>query len=116
MSFINSESERRRFKRAGLDAAVKYKYKYSNEFGSTLTKDIGEGGVRLIFDKFIPLNTEFILELGLDKFTNMFNALGKVVWIQKFPHSERYQCGMEFQEIDEQQKKDIGGYVNSRRF
>ncbi len=116
VSFINSESERRRFKRVGLGVPVKYKYKYSNEFGSTLTQNISAGGARLIFDKFIPVNTEFMLELGLDKFTSMLSALGKVVWVQKAPHCERYLCGLEFEEIDEQQKKDIFGYVNSRRF
>lgn len=116
MSVVNPEVEKRRFKRARLDTALRYRFKQSNEFGSTLTYDISEGGAKFIFDKFVPLNTDFVLEFALGNFSGMVNAVGKVVWAKRVPYSERYQLGVEFREIQQQHKKDISDYVKSRRF
>ncbi|MDP2938890.1 MAG: PilZ domain-containing protein [Candidatus Omnitrophota bacterium] len=116
MSIINSDTERRKFRRASLDTPLRYKFKQANEFGSTITRDISEGGLKLNLEKFVPINTDFVLELGLDKLSNIINAVGKVVWVTKIPHSERYQLGLEFQEINEQHKRDISSYIKSHRF
>ncbi len=116
MSFISTDSERRKFKRTELDVPVRYKFKNSKEFGSTLSRDISEGGVRLSVDKFVPVNTDVVLELGLGKLSNMINAVAKVAWTNFIPFSDRYQLGLEFYEINCQNQKDISDYVNSRRF
>lgn len=115
MNLSDTESERRRFKRINLDTSVRYKFKHSNEFGSNLTRDISEGGLRLTVDKFVPINTDFIIELGLDKFSNLISAVGKVVWAKKLAHSENYQLGLEFQEMHDGYRKTITDYVKSRR-
>lgn len=111
MAFINSGSERRRFRRTALDSSVRYKFRYGNEFGSTLTRDISAGGLRINVDKFIPINTDFVVEFGLDRFSNLISAVAKVVWAKRLGFSDNYQLGLEFQEINESCRKSICDYV-----
>lgn len=116
MSMINTDTEKRKFKRVGLDTPIRYKFKNDNEFGSTLTRDVSEGGIRVLLDKFVPLNTSIELEFSPSRLSEVVHTVGKVVWARLMPYSERYQLGLEFQEISEHQKRDICDYVKSRRF
>lgn len=73
--------------------------------GGCLAYDLSEGGIRCWVDEFIPLNTEITVDFYLDP-TLPVAVTGRVVWVQKVPHSESYQIGLEF--------KDTSGYTLSR--
>lgn len=112
MYLTEKNKEKRIFKRKSVAASVRYQLKSSREFGSTLSCDISEDGLRLNFDRFIPNNTDFLLQMNLPSATKVINAVAKVVWAQRVPHSDRYQLGLKFQEIQDKQRMDISGYLN----
>ena len=112
MYLVDKNKEKRSFKRKSVSASVSYQLKSSSEFGSTLTCDISEDGLRLNFNRFIPNNTDFVLQMNLPAAPKVINAVGRVVWAQRIAHSDRYQLGLKFQEIQDKQRTDISGYLN----
>jgi len=111
MAYNASTEDKRTCERKRVYASVRYQLKSSQNFGSTLSCDISEGGLRLNFDKFVPNDTEFLLHMNLPTMPKIVNALGRVVWSNRIPHSDRYQLGLKFVEIDDKQKEDVSGYL-----
>ena len=111
MKLEQGNREKRDFKRKNIYASVRYQLKSSQEFGSVLTQDISEGGMRLNFDKFMPYNTDFILQMNLPTIPKVISAVGRVVWAHRLPHSDRYQLGLKFQEIEDKQRLEISDYL-----
>ena len=98
--------ERRQFKRFRHSEAVQYRPKDSYDVLGSLSQDISQGGLRITIPGFIPLNTEVMLSIQLAT-EQVVECLGKVVWVEKLPYSERYQAGLRFEDNDT--------IVNSRR-
>ncbi|MFH1655517.1 MAG: PilZ domain-containing protein [Candidatus Omnitrophota bacterium] len=111
MALAYQNKDKRTNERKRIYASVRYQLKSSQEFGSTSSCDISEGGLRLNFEKFIPNNTEFLLQMNLPTMPKIVNALGKVVWANRIPHSDRYQLGLKFVDIDSEQKTDVTDYL-----
>jgi hypothetical protein len=63
--------------------------------GSCLSCDLSPGGLCLRLEDFLPLHTELNLDFRLDR-DQYIEAEGQVVWIQKIPHAENYQIGIQF--------------------
>ena len=91
--------ERRQFKRVKLSEPVQYHPKDSLNISGSLSRDISEGGLRLTTSEFIPLDTELALSIQLSA-EEVIDCLGKVVWVEQLPHTERYQAGLKFEETD----------------
>jgi c-di-GMP-binding flagellar brake protein YcgR len=107
------DKEKRASERKRIYAPVRYQLKSSQVFGAASSCDISEGGLRLNFEKFVPNNTEFLLQMNLPTMPKIINALGKVVWANRLPHSDRYQLGLKFTAIDDQEKTDISDYLKN---
>lgn len=112
MYLEDKNKDKRVSRRKIVSASVRYEMKSTREFGSALACDISEGGLRLNFNKFIPSNTDFLLQLNLPSAAKVINAVGKVMWAQRIPHSERYQLGISFKEMHEKQRTEISDYLN----
>ncbi|MCK5214962.1 MAG: PilZ domain-containing protein [Candidatus Omnitrophica bacterium] len=65
------------------------------QFGGLLGGDLSEGGIRFRTEDFIPLNTRLHLNFKVDS-DQAVDMTAKVVWVQKAPHAENFQVGMEF--------------------
>ena len=93
-----AQSEKRKFLRAPFKMAVSYQLKDPQAFGGCLASDIGEGGIKINLDDFVPLGAEMMLQIQLGQnFTfPIINLVGRVVWIARVPDSDRYQLGLEF--------------------
>jgi len=101
------EKDRRAFKRIKYQDPIEYNYKESTKFGGCLSYDLSEGGLRINFYDFIPLNAELNLNFKLKNNKNI-SRIGRVVWTEKFPHMDRYQVGLEFKnDKDALKTKDI---------
>ena len=46
--------------------------------------------------------------------SKIINPVGRVVWSQSLSHSDRYQMGIEFIEINPQDKNYLSDYINMR--
>ncbi len=114
MEEINTNRyERRRFPRLSFREPVQYELKDSHRFGGCLAGDLSEGGIRINFNDFIPLKTKMVVQVFL-AMGRMVECTGHVVWVQKFPFSDRYQAGLEFADSDSgsEAKKEISRFVS----
>ena len=106
--------ERRRVKRLVSQEPVQFEWKESAQTGGTVAFDIGSGGIRLNFYDFVPLNTQLTLRIHLST-ESIVECLGRVVWIERLRHMERYQAGVQFLDIEENflSRQAIDQFVNS---
>jgi Tfp pilus assembly protein PilZ len=88
-------TDKRSFRRHSLKEAVRVQFKDPTETVGSLSCDISEGGVKISCNDFIPLGTEVELQVKLSDLQVVY-CTGCVVWIQKVPHCDRYQAGLEF--------------------
>lgn len=88
--------EQRKFRRFPLSEGVQCRLSPGQEPMGCLACDLSAGGVRFRAQEFIPLNTELFLQIPLPT-RNLLQVKGRVAWVQRVPHGETYQVGVEFQ-------------------
>ncbi len=108
-----TQVEKRRFRRARFSDAISYRLKDVNHFGGCLGCDISEGGVRIQFNDFVPINTEMVLQMKLSNIPKVIDVTGRVVWLQQVPYSDRYQIGLQFTKADPIYHEEIRSYVKT---
>ena len=102
------KEERRIFNRVECRKPVGFRLKDPSIFGGCLSSDISEGGIKVNLNEFVPLDTEFILEVKIAT-QEIVDCVARVVWIEKLAFMDRYQAGLEFknERIDLGSKKKI---------
>ncbi|MBI4708157.1 MAG: PilZ domain-containing protein [Candidatus Omnitrophica bacterium] len=110
---VNSLEEKRQFSRLNLHIPVRCQYKSFSKFNFTLTRDISEGGLKLVSEEFIPPKTDLVLEFNLSLEARMIKAVAKTVWIQQMRGSDWYRIGIQFLNINPERKKEIAYYVET---
>ena len=89
--------DKRRFKRFLLEESVSVKYSDSHQCTGALSYDVSSGGIKLSCNVFIPLKSSVELSITLNDLSVM-RCTGRVIRIQRKPHSEWYEVGLEFEE------------------
>ena len=64
-----------------------------------LTKDISMGGVKILTNTFLPINTFLRIELSLKNAPRLIIAIGKVRWVKTHYAEELFETGIEFMEM-----------------
>ena len=82
---------------------------------NSLTRDISESGIGLLAQKFVPKDTNLIMEIALSPNAEPVLAVGKVKWVRKVGYGDRYRLGMEFTDISRNAKTRLSGYMVSER-
>lgn len=109
--------ERRRYKRIPFKEAVHFDLSQVENiqsiYGGCLSCDLSEGGIRLYFNEFLPKKSPVQVDFVL-KNDEVVNIGSQVVWIQKIPHAEYYQVGLEFIHTKESllPKSILKGYID----
>ncbi|MCM8778775.1 MAG: PilZ domain-containing protein [Candidatus Omnitrophica bacterium] len=103
--------ERRKYPRINFNTLVTYQTKGEPKIDYTLTRDISEGGIGLILEKFVPKNTELILTFNLKTGSNFLRAPARVAWIEKLPYAERYRAGLEFRELEPLNRLNLKRFI-----
>jgi hypothetical protein len=88
--------EKRKFSRIDFREPVHYQFPAPNKYGGCLSQDLSEGGIRINLSEFVALNTEITLEMRMKNLPVPLTMSGRVVWVSKIPHAERYQVGIAF--------------------
>lgn len=109
-------TEKRRFRRIRFAEAVHYQIKETNHFGGCLASDLSEGGMRINFNDFVPVHTEFLLQAKLEDKPHILDLRGRVKWLQKIPYSDRYHVGLEFTRVDPIVREELRSYIRSRPY
>ncbi|MFH1784515.1 MAG: PilZ domain-containing protein [bacterium] len=106
--------ERRKFVR--LQKPVEVKYKFASESSKdeeTKTRDISEGGVRIMMNtKILPGNI-IDLEIILPDTAEPIKALGETVWEEEFLEGRNlaYEIGVKFIKISPKDREKISKHV-----
>ena len=87
--------ERRSFYRVHSARAVRFQLKDPQQFGGCLSCDLSQGGIRVQFGDFVPLNTEMTLQIQLSD-ESVVDCPCRVAWVEKNRFGDRYQAGLEF--------------------
>ncbi|MGD8538921.1 MAG: PilZ domain-containing protein [Candidatus Aminicenantes bacterium] len=61
-----------------------------------LTRDVSEGGLRLLSDRYFSVGTLLKITLSLSHKKPIVNVVAKVIWVQNFHTSDIYEMGIEF--------------------
>jgi len=102
------EEERRSHQRLNLRFPLCYRLlpegkgfaKYRGRAVGVLTRDIGEGGLKFVSERFIPKSARLLVESP--PLSPYWRIKAEVRWIQKIGYDEKYNIGLRFQ--DEEKK------------
>lgn len=105
--------EKRLNKRISLSLPINYESLETTrkELDTTVSRDISEGGVRLVFHKFYPPKTKFLLKIGLEGIDKIIEAIAEIVWSFNAQFSNRYYSGLRFLEMDSSEQKILKEYL-----
>ena len=106
----NTTREKRRLPRVCAKFPIRYRIKRGGFFASALTEDLSLSGTRLNADRFFPQGINLKLELNI--LSKIINPIGRVIWSQSLPHTDRYKMGIEFIEINPEDRKNLSDYIN----
>lgn len=99
-----SGKERRKFSRLSEFDEITYSIIPQSKSVKRLTLDLSAGGIRLISDGFIPVNSLLKIEIKLKHSDKVITAIAKAAWIKSLFDDEHYEVGIEFKEI---KKEDL---------
>lgn len=107
------ENEKRKFPRLVSDLLLRYQVRGTPQFGNAITKDISVGGVRFAVESYIKPLTDIMLEINI--LSRTVNPIARVRWTQPLAHSNRYQVGLEFIEIEPMSKNYLSDYLTLKQ-
>ncbi len=103
--------QKRHAPRISLHVPIRYQIRGSSEYANTLSDNISISGLRIVNQKHIPPSTAVMLEIGLASRT--LRPIGKIVWSEPFPHSDRNHIGIEFLELGMEEKRYLANFITS---
>jgi len=72
------------------------RYEVDKNVVYALTKDISSGGVKILTDKILPVDTLLNIELTLTKLRKLVTVKGRVRWVNRLYDDEVFEMGLEF--------------------
>ena len=103
--------ERRRSIR--IESSVPVHYKAEQQFVTTVSKDIGENGIKFTANRFIPVFSKLLIDIFLFHNVEPVRMLTEVIWVRKLPHLDLYSIGTKFVELSKEHKKLISYYLET---
>jgi len=110
---LDNFAEKRKFIRFTHKQPVEFQFHDAGCLTGSLTGDLSAGGLRILLNDFIPLNTELMLHIWLDD-GRVVESVGRVAWVRKNRFNDNYQAGLEFsanQSIQYVQKTISGHFL-----
>jgi len=92
--------EQRRYKRVVFREPYQLATRKGELLGASLTFDLSAGGIRLRTDEFLPVGSLVSIQFSCCN-NQLLTIQGKVAWVQKVPHADSYQAGLQFDENEE---------------
>ena len=102
--------EKRSSLRVSAKFPIRYQIRRGGFYASALTDDLSITGTKLSADRFFPSGVNLNLQLNI--LSRIVNPIGKVVWSIPLTHSNGYKMGIEFIEINPQDKNYLFDYLN----
>ena len=101
--------EKRKGPRFSSRIPMRYKKleRSSQEFKGSLMRNISAGGARMTIYEFLPLNFRLVAEIPLISGLKPLQGVCRVAWVEKAAFSEQYDVGLEFLNLNQEDKKQI---------
>lgn len=113
---MNDNAEKRQYPRVQTHIHVRYRNLRDGAAvpgESSISADLGEGGVRFRAGEFISMACRLILELDIPICSKPIKAISRVAWIKKADEGNDYEIGNQFLEMSKQDKDLVSEYVGS---
>ena len=109
---LQERLEKRKFKRAFTDVSIQYRLETMEESERKIShiRNIGGGGL-CFRNSLIPEESLLEIELKLPEIPSPIKASAKVVWTKKEIEKDLYNIGIAFENIAEEDRKNIIEYV-----
>jgi len=104
------KKEKRQHRRINVKFPIRYQIRRGGFFASGLTKDLSLSGTCLNADRFFPQGINLNLQLNI--LSRIIGPVGKVVWSQPLAYSNQYQMGIEFIEVNPQDKNYLSDFLS----
>ncbi len=96
-----------------IESSIPVHYKGEQQFIMTVSKDIGENGVKFTTNRFIPVFSKLVMDIFLFHNSEPIRMLTEVIWIRKLPRLDLYSIGTRFLELSKEHKKLISHYLET---
>jgi len=106
----NVSVEKRLFPRIDIHAPIRYQMRGRQHYSSSISKNLSAQGISFLSDRFIAPETTVMLDLNV--LSTTLEPIGRVRWSTQLPHSDRYQVGVQFVEMNARQKNFLGDYID----
>jgi len=105
--------ERRQYPRVNTTMSIQYRgiRQASDSVMGAIARDISSGGIRVLVNEFISVFTRLVVEVYIPSTSEAVKVVSKVAWIQKRPHGEQYEVGMQFMDMAEEDRRNISEFV-----
>lgn len=105
--------ERRQYPRVNTTMSIQYRgmRQASDSVMGAIARDISSGGIRVLVNEFISVFTRLVVEVYIPSTSEAVKVVSKVAWIQKRPHGEQYEIGMQFLDMAEEDRRNISEFV-----
>ncbi|MFC1753451.1 PilZ domain-containing protein [Thermoproteota archaeon] len=80
-------------------------------YGDGVSKDISEGGMRIMLERFFPPKSKFLLKINLGKTNRTIQAMTETIWSVNVRSSHRYYNGMRFLDMNNEDKSLLKEYL-----
>lgn len=109
--------ERRRYMRLNSHAPVQFRnvLKPQEQFDGTLSKDLSAGGLCMTTESFISPESRLVLLVSLPGTLKSIRLICQVAWTQQQRFADGYECGVEFIEINPEDRQEIDAFVQRAR-
>jgi len=107
--------EKRETQRIEVSVPLQYKELHGNTYltRGTLTKNLSEGGVRFVADRFIGLACHLMLEMQLPSMTKSIKAISKPAWVKKSRFGSDYEIGGQFLALTSEDTALLSDYIKT---
>lgn len=102
--------EARKFPRARISFPLKCERGAEPAYFNTVSKDLSNGGVRVLSEQFVSPGEEVKLDINLIE--KMVSARAKVVWCNESEYGQRYLFGAEFLNMSEEDRNTLKNFLS----
>ena len=106
---MDHRENKRRFQRIPLHLPIQYKKRGETQFFNAICDNISSGGMGFVSPAFIPPESLFMLEITI--LSRALKPIGRVARASTIPHTEKNYLGIEFLELDPQEKSYLKEYM-----
>ena len=104
--------ERRRFPRIGCMLPVRLYPRDNSKVIETLTKDLGQGGLRCLSPSARTVSSLVSLEITLGPGEKPLSFHARIVWVEMVPNSRQFYLGLAFHDLSDDATERLSSYID----